>query len=217
MGLLFWRHKDSTSTHAEIRKVNFLIHPGFAGDMRFFETEDANERMSATKKMFGKYKAKAETLGPDEALVAFSHHRKSEMGEMFGSGDEYNRLITDSWRDLRSILGKRLVVMSFDQDIFGRDLEKPHNVFNTMDLVKRIMRARGLPIHEEAKVFAFGESLGECVVNGAMALNIAGEFKGKVCIITALCDVDIFEGWSQSELSEFAEEVRAAWPRVRLD
>jgi len=217
MGLSFWRWKSTTSTHTEIRKVNFLIHPGFIGDMRFFKREEGDERLGAARTMFAKYKARAESLGPDEVLVAFSHHCKSELRALLRSEDAYSRLMTDDWKELRDILGKRLVVMSFDQDIFDDESEKPNNPKNTVCLVKRIMLARGLHIHDKAQVFAFGETFGTCVADAAMALNLAGQFRKNTHIIAALCDVGIFGGMDSSELHEFIKNEAWRWTGVRFD
>jgi len=203
----------------EIRKLHFLIHPGYLGDPKLCHRRNAEFGLQQARVAFAKYKTKAKRMEENECLVAFSHIESSELKRVIRGNDgtektAYERLVADGLMALRERLGKRFVLLSNRHEVIELDCGK-EKVVETFAMMRRILGARGYRFGKNTETEAFGETLGCCVDEAADSLSRAGGFERKTTVNVSLCDLslpdDHFSGWIAVYLSGLVQNN----PRLR--
>lgn len=177
----------------KVDKLHFLIHPGFdsdpdVGTPNLDEQEWMKEKGELETKfdpLISSYLERAKNLSRNDIIAAFVHTTKGELKEDFRASKSYAAML----HTMRSALGRRLVVLTNDENIFFEMEEEASG--HAMRLIREICARRGYEFTEETSTVAYGEELDCCVVNGAIALNKAGGFKTNTLIETALTDFSV--------------------------
>lgn len=177
----------------KISKIHFLIHPGFLNDQvpRMPHSDTAPnpylKRLPEYTDLLNKYVAEAHQLKDNELMFAFAHTPSPQLSKDFKAGELYVQKL----RELKKILGPRLIVLSADYDV----------VFNAevMNIVKKIAAERGFKFDEHVLTEAYGEMLEVCVERGAELLNQSGELVNKTRIRTDLTDAPLYHPLEETE------------------
>jgi len=169
----------------KISKIHFLVHPGFSSDYRTDDAlSSAKDVPEENNKLLNRYIGQAENLKEkeDEIMVALTHASKSELKK----DSKENFLYFKKLEEIRDILGRRLIVLSDNFDIFEGE--------ETMLAVKKLAKARGYVFDENVLSEAYGEALGACVDEAAQNLNLTGNLKHKTKIRPELSDTNVSGG-----------------------
>jgi hypothetical protein len=154
----------------KITKINFLVHPGFIIDERMMG-RDIDQK---DEQLLDAYVKKAQSLKDNELMVALTYSTRQE----FQNDAKTGMLYFQKLREMKKILGDRLIVLSASQDIFDSS--------EALTMIKRIAKQRGYIFEKDVASEAFGETLQSCVVDAAQNLNEVGEFKKKTKINAGL-------------------------------
>ncbi len=188
-----------------IQKIHFLIHPGFLSrEVPLMPENDPTRnpykaRMAEYETLLDKYLEKAKKLNPNELMFAFAHTEQPQLIEDAKEGKRYISVL----RELKNILGRRLVVLSGNHDVVFDD-----NVFNT---AKEIAEARGFYFDKDVFTEAYGEMLNICVERGTERLNTNGELNKKTLIRTDLTDTPVY-----GELDRIKEDMLNRSSRIEF-
>ncbi len=176
----------------EVSKIHFLVHPGYLSDERTKITED--DEATRHQGLFEKYLAEAKNLKNNELMVALTHTLKNQYKEDL----EGNLFYFKKLQELKDILGKRLIVLSSDFDLFsGKEV---------MQTIKDLAKKRGYVFDENVKSDAYGETLGACVDGIAQNLNTTGNFLNKTKIRSELTDAHNINTLELEELKKQIQE-----------
>lgn len=164
----------------KIKKVHFLIHPGFVShffdNFAYLKKKISKEDLKDYVLLLDKYVNQAKALNDkeNELFVVFTHTDSSSLR----LGIELGRLYTQKIREMKGILGKRMIVISNDHDV-----RSDKDIFG---VVESIAKRRGFVIDKNVISEAYGEMLGLCVDQGANNLNRSGNLVEKTIINTKL-------------------------------
>ena len=160
-------------TKDNVKKLHFLIHPGFLS-YEVPKSEDVpgvkdpyKERMVEYIGLLDKYVTEAKKLPEDEIMFAFVHTDSKQFKEDMKT----SQLYAEKMRELRSVLGRRLIVLSGDNDVVFDD--------SVMERAKEIANKRGFYFDNKVLSEAYGEMLSVCVERGADRLNENAGFENK--------------------------------------
>jgi hypothetical protein len=168
----------AVKNNTTIRRVNFLVHPGFSADPCV-----TNGQREDLEIHFRKYKEKAESLDKNELLVVLSHRKGTELWDDFKSKAGYGFLLAGLFRKLRVAAGGRLFIFSDDHDFF----ERYDTDTETLELLKAKALNKGFIIDALSQPIFFGEELGACVEDAAAAIYSTAYFNHDSLIIPSLC------------------------------
>lgn len=161
----------------KIKKIHFLIHPGFQSDTFLSQDEYSTKQNNL---LFNKYSEHIRKLPPDEIIVAFTHTNSPELANDFKRQKQY----TEELRGLKEVVGRRLIVLSDSWD----PLNFSGGSKESIAAIKEIAQSRGFVFDETVLSEAFGELAGMCVEIAANNLNEAGKFASPTVIKTELTD-----------------------------
>lgn len=171
-----------------IRKLHFLIHPGYLSrgvnhpdDQKIYES------------LLDKYVEEAKTLHDDELMFALVSPKHALLKKELAEGATYLKKI----KEMESILGPRLIVLNF------QDLDRGSEV---MDTATRIAAARGFYFDKDVLSEAYGEFLDACVVVGASNLNKAAGLTKKTILRPELSDQSLPPSHKLGKNKLFLEE-----------
>ncbi|MBU0590821.1 hypothetical protein KKF81_04890 [Candidatus Micrarchaeota archaeon] len=162
------------SSSKDVIKVAFLVHPGF------MQPNACLVRNYDPKTIFRRYKEKAESLGSNDVLVVALQRSTKELSGMYLSGSSNTHPLPDLIhfiKELRVMMGRRVVFISNDQRIMGTQTELGCDysaVERTSKIIKQILASRGYNMTPETIVEVFGELLELCVATTAAALHTVG-------------------------------------------
>lgn len=145
-----------------IRKLHFLIHPGYIGDP---DERDHNDPVSdhdreLAGRLLSRYIELAKSLGKDEVMLIFTHSRAGDLRGSLRRQREYALGL----RRIKEILGKKVVVVSNNCDLFDGP--------EAAEAARTILTNRGFAFRpDDVESVAYGETLQECVIDGASNLN----------------------------------------------
>jgi hypothetical protein len=159
-------------TPLRVDKLHFLIHPGFITDPAVMEMGVSPEGPA----LLEKYVEQAQKLRENELMLVFPHTDFGELRSDLAEGKIYAKTL----KKIKEILGRRMVLVSADFDVF----ESPRVFQRSLSIIK----GRGYDFTPDAETFAYGETLGLCVPDGAENLNKSGGFNKKTSIIPELTD-----------------------------
>ena len=161
----------------KISKVHFLIHPGYLHYMGYGYNSEKY------KALLPLYINQAKNLGDNELMFAFVHTSKPQLKRDIEAGALY----TETLKEIKNILGDRLIVTTGDTEIV-------HGVKKAKDALSKILRiaeARGYTFDAKVLSEAYGEMLEACVQSGAENLNIAAGLKHKTKVRSELTDFSL--------------------------
>ncbi len=178
---------NSQSTkRKKIKKIHFLVHPGFLS-YEVPKMADKNParnpyilRMDEYKMLLDKYIQEASRLGDDELMIAFAHTTLEQMAKDLKGGELY----VEKLRELKKILGRRLIVLSGNNDVVNDD--------GVFEVAKEIAKQRGFYFDDDTLSEAYGEMLSICVERGADRLNRNAQFKEKTLVRPELADIPVY-------------------------
>jgi hypothetical protein len=175
--------KNSTSEKAEktlpVSRIHFLIHPGFTTDPKVLpENRDTLQR---NEKLLEKYLESARSMKDREIMMAFIHSAPRRFLEDLKEGKAYAKTL----QTLKSILGKRLIVLSNQFDIF----DTPQAIEKAFE----IARKRNFSFNENVASVAYGETNGLCVPDAAENFNRAAKLTQKTKILLSLTNASLFD------------------------
>lgn len=165
-----------------ISKICFLIHPGYSTDPRNWKHYSQESRSEGIKKyafLSEKYLEQARNFHDDELMFAFAHKKSADIKLDAKNEFDYVSLL----RDLRRILGRRLIILSDEIDVL--------NNADAFKIAKHIANCRGFDFDRQVFSEAFGETLVHCVSRGADKLNKGGRLDKKTDINSELTEADI--------------------------
>lgn len=160
----------------EVTKLHFLVHPGYAVDNL---SNAVKKEFVALLDMYERYAA---ALLDDELLIVFKEYKTFHNDSDATLREEWRRykkptdeelqkremlleiaaLPDKRWVDcieaLRKVLGRRLIVLGGEHDIFSEDSAR-----ETIRLIETVGRARGFSILPDAEKVCFGEYGDACV------------------------------------------------------
>lgn len=180
-----------------ISKIHFLVHPGYLSDERTRVTE--NDETVKYHALFEKYISEAKNLKNNELMIALTHTSKNEYQQDL----ENNLFYLKKLRELKDILGKRLIVLGSDFDFFSGE--------EVMQTVKDISKQRGYIFDENVLSDAYGETLGACVDGVAQNLNTTGNFLNKTKIRSELTDAHNVD---KLQLDELKKQIQKEYNRL---
>jgi hypothetical protein len=163
----------------KISKLHFLIHPGFNTDpheLKMFDYFQREREIFQNQFVLERYIGEAKKMEPDEIMIAFLHTK----GEDLKSDLKENVLYAKTIKELKNILGGRLVVIS--------DKFNVNNDPKAYEAAKKVMEARGYVFDGDVYLKAYGECFGACVQRGSQNLRESGGFSKKVEIDRELTD-----------------------------
>lgn len=179
-----------------LKKIHFLVHPGYLGDAD--DTHEEPDLVQIGKNMRQIYINAARSMASDECLVLFTHGNKKKLKEDVHSQKEY----TQTLHELRAILNKRLIVFSDntnpDDPIFKDQLDK-------------ILQARGYEYQQNCPSEAFGEWFDACVANYASRINTTLGLNKKSQIIASKSAVD-----PKDKMDNLLREVLTRYQNVEI-
>src|SRR4030042_4908653 len=103
--------KTEEREYKNIKKIYFLVHPGFLSDARSWKGYSEKNRDESIKKYRNvpvSYTETAREMGDDEAMIAFAHREMGGLKEDFYSEEVYIKTL----KELKNILGNRFFVIS---------------------------------------------------------------------------------------------------------
>ena len=196
----------------KISKIHFLIHPGFLSD-EVESDRDAGttqEVIQAEESLPNKYVEQSRTLHDDEVMIAFTHSSKRKLRRDL----RQEKIYAEKLRELKEILGDRLIVLSEDFDLFIDRIDQRQDIFET---IEQIASARGFRFDENVLTEAYGETLGMCVEEGAQALNVRANFNEKTLIRPELSNLDIPGGTQTSDLEAHKKRMTKIHDAIKFD
>lgn len=193
-----------TQQPVNIHKIHFLIHPGFLSyevpkmDGDVGSVNPYALRMDEYNGLLDKYLTEAKTLKDDELMMAFAHTTRKQMVKDAKNEELY--MVT--LRELKNILGKRLIVLSGNFDVVNED--------GVFDVAKKIAHERGYYFDNTVITEAYGEMLSICVERGADRMNRNAELQNKTLIRPSLTDTPVYTPLEklQEEMIEKHENIR---------
>lgn len=170
----------------KIRKIHFLIHPGFLTAL--MGQEKAH--------LINKYEQNLEMLSDDELVVIILHPDRDRLKSHFTGDDkeerpEYNRERETMLR-MREIIhrfGPRAITLSGSTTVDASGLFKADHAIHE---IRRIANARGFTFDTDTITEAYGELLGACLDRGAENLNKTGGFTTPTVLNSLLTDYGSF-------------------------
>lgn len=165
--------------HPNIRKLHFLIHPGYLS-RGINHPDDQKEYES----LLDKYVDEAKKLRDDELMFALISPSRVLVKKELAENAPYLEKI----KEIKSILGPRLIVLHF---------QVLENSSEAMDTATRIAAARGFHFDKDVLSDAYGELLGACVKIGAANLNRDAGFINKMVLRPELSDESLPRGKSK--------------------
>jgi hypothetical protein len=166
----------------EIKKIYFLIHPGFSMDSRSWEMYSPKDREAGIRKYKAlpeSYLEKAKGMDRDELMFAFAHQDRNGMK----SGAKEEQAYMEILGEIKKIIGRRLIVLSNQLDVTSDT--------RAFEAAKRIANSRGFNFNRDVFTEAFGEYLVCCVSKGADTLNRSGRLNHKTKINTNLTEARV--------------------------
>lgn len=158
-----------------LRKIYFLVHPGFLSDARNWKNYSEKNRNESSKKYRNipdLYTETAKAMGDGEVMIAFAHRETGGLKEDFHSEEIYIKTL----KELKNILGDRFIVISnkidvtSDPEIFGA--------------VERLLNSRGFICSKNVCSEILGESLITCASKAGKNLRNSGKLRRKPIIRT---------------------------------
>jgi hypothetical protein len=162
----------------EVKKLHFLIHPGYKSDPAEDYREDlseSDERYTQWNPLLNSYVDKARELPTDEIMIVMLHANFKNLLNDFKHGKEY----TGTLRSLKKVLGRRMIALSDDYPI-----EEEESFYTAKD----IANTRGFYIPRNVYSEAYGEQLEHCVPEGAQMANKSFRLHHKTIIKPDLTD-----------------------------
>lgn len=207
-------HKE----YRRIHKIDFLIHPGFLQSNATPEAEP--EASASVAALYEAYLEQAKMLPENEVLCVFPAEPYARMrtdATKQHPDDEYNYV--SLIRDLKTILGDRVVVLSDDYKIAANDAEwlPQHMAYKALGRIRRLLRARGMDFDEHTVANAYGEFLLSCVTIAARHIHETGYFASPVAIRALL--TEYITDWAelQDDARSGAATEEQASARIRYD
>ncbi len=155
----------------KVNKFHFLIHPGYDSDRDIKDDVTPDDEL-----LLDKYLEQSKKLGSDELMLVFCHKNFKELRKSFQNGDKLGQTL----RDMKKVLGNRMVLVTNQFDVF----DSPEAFQKVLSIIK----GRGYDFGKDAETFAYGETFGLCVPDGAENLNRNAGFAKKTVIIPELTD-----------------------------
>jgi hypothetical protein len=188
-----------------VSRLDFLIHPGFqsmgfGGD---YDNPGVEHVPSKYDSLLYNYIERAKTLAKDQMMVAFTN--------ILPLGLRESNPTTRALSEIRSILGRRLVVLSTKQGIFPETADQFPDALTT---AKRIAKSRGFRINRDTPTEAYGELFGGCVDAAANYMNGRGKFRRKTKIIPDLTDLAVSPEWRLMRRVVGVQDSEFEYPRV---
>jgi len=194
---------ESKETLGRINKIDFLVHPGYIYESLLGDNDSAEK--SGLIDLFHAYLIKAQEIPEDEILCAIAPaFRKKMKADLSERSDDYH--YGQLLRDLRDILGDRLVVFSDNHNLALKSTggEDIHHGSEMLQDLRRILNARGMDFDESTMTEAYGEYLFACVSLVAERLNKSGNFISPTIIRTKLTELITEYGKSSKEVVNLA-------------
>jgi len=149
------------SQFTEVKKLHFLIHPGYMSDpaQDFIEDMDqSDERYMQWTPLLNSYVDKARELPEDDIMLVMLHASFKSLLDDFKQDKEYTKTL----KNLKKVLGRRMIALSDDFPIENED---------SFYFAEEIANTRGFNIPRSVYSEAYGEQLEHCVPEGAQMAN----------------------------------------------
>lgn len=164
----------------EVSKLHFLIHPGFLADSAQYDPGEVGWKEKGLP-LLDIYIDHAQKIPDNELVLVFLHPSLSELRRDFKAHKPY----TERVRQLKKILGKRMLAFSGGFDVFG---ELGDNPDDQVEEIRQLAEKRGFVFNQNVSSEAYGETLGVCVEDGANNLNKILKLMKKTIIKPELTD-----------------------------
>ncbi len=142
-----------------ISKIHFLIHPGFVNEAGR-QSSPKKDDIEAGLALLNRYVERAKTLPEDEIMVAFPYF-ESQLKDHIQEQHPYDVTL----RELRNILGKRLIVLTNDVHV------TPESASDAIEKIGKICESRNYFFDKNVLTDAYGEMLAACVYTGSEKLK----------------------------------------------
>ena len=164
-------HKETAPI--KIDKIHFLIHPGFVNYVR----EEFRADTGPSSALLEKYVDQSRKLGPNELMLVFPYTNSAEFRRDVIKGERYAKTL----REMKRILGRRMVVVTWELDIWN----SPKELQKALELVS----GRGYQFDNDVDTYAYGETIGICVRAGAKNINRTAGFNKRTVVLAQLTDL----------------------------
>lgn len=145
----------------KVSKLHFLIHPGFLTDPQDFDEEPIYEDWWQVLDIYLEH---SKTIPKNELVLVFLHSSQ----DRFVKDAKEHKPYVEKIRQMRKVLGRRMIVFSGDWDIFEKE-----DIQALSGVIENIANGRGYRLSKDVSSEAYGETLGVCVEEGANNLNRA--------------------------------------------
>lgn len=184
----------SERTQIQVSRIHILIHPGFGSDYR---AGDASmEEARAYEPLLHLYLEQAKQMTPDEIMLACTHTDtfKSDLAQ----GYKYAQAMVS----LKGILRNRLYLgTDTSAPKFTEFFEHPAAIRHAFNALAR----RGFTFGGDVSTVGYGESLGNCVSEGANNINTTMGFTHPTLLIPELSDLALEPEHKRRELIDGIE------------
>lgn len=187
----------------EVSKLHFLIHPGFLADPDTDLTGAPVPEFSQL--LLERYLQHAKGIPDDELVLVFLHTAPSDLIRDFRNRKNY----TEKIRQIKRVLGKRMLTFSADFDVFGET-----ETTGQADEIKQMAERRGFRFNENVPSEAYGETLGVCVEEGASNLNKVLKLVKKTLIRPDLTDAAASQEFSPEDIKKHKGTMRSRMGEV---
>lgn len=176
----FFSKKENNETNPEIKKIHFLIHPGY-----ILESKLARNNYLGLETLLEDYFKKAKSLKKDELMVIFAPRigtdfirdftKKSENNEIPKKYVETIRDIVKSLEDndQKGVMGNRAIVLADTDQFINKGARFTQNREEIWDKILSITHKRGFTFSKEVEAEAYGEYKSLCVTEIARNMRFA--------------------------------------------
>lgn len=175
-----------------INKILLLVHPGFCSDIRMTETSIGRQKFQA---LLGLYLKKAEEVreNPGEIMITYAAQDFTELKDDLRTGNLYG----DFFRNLRLSIGRKLIVVSANQDVF----EDPDVPKRAIEMAK----SRGFQIDRNVDTEVVGECSDVCVLDAGYNFNKSLGLNKKTLLNPALTELPMLDNYDMGRSIESIE------------